>query len=562
MNNNISRANGEHSGEKKDVAKKLRMENITKKFPGVIANDAIDLEINTGEIHALLGENGAGKSTLMKVLYGLYTQDEGQIYIKDEPVNIDSPQDAIDNGIAMVHQHFKLISRLTPVENVVLGARETSYHDDSIRGRLSEFSPFESLFSGLSMNLSEPRVEIEELVDSYGMDLDLDKQIWELGVGQQQRVEILKALYRDAEILILDEPTAVLSPEESKELFKTLDKLKRQGISIIVITHKLHEVIDNADRTTVLREGAVVDSVELDTVDESDLAEMMVGREVLFQLDRETREIGEEVVNVMGLSAEDERNIQAINEIDLAVNQGEIVGVAGVSGNGQLELAQCLAGLREPTDGQISINGVDLTNESPKSFVEAGVSYIPEDRYEVGAAPDRSIINNAIMKNYREFANSTSFDKTGAREYAEHIVNEFDVRAPNVDTPVNKLSGGNLQKLICGREFSCDPEFLIANQPTRGIDVGAIEYIRQVLLEQRRAGTGILLISEDLDEIFQLSDRVVAIYDGEIVHKTDTEDTTREEIGQYIIGATVSNTETSEPTVSEDKTNKPTGISQ
>jgi simple sugar transport system ATP-binding protein len=534
MSTNVLSDSGTNRRQDRDTI--LEMRNITKTFPGVVANDSVDLGVQRGEIHALLGENGAGKSTLMKILYGLYTQDEGQIRLNGERVHIDSPQEAIEAGISMVHQHFMLIHRLTPVENIVLGSRETPFSEGSVLGRLYDIGPLRPLISGLTMDLEGPRRKIAALVEEYGMELDLDKQIWELDVGERQRVEILKALYEDADILILDEPTAVLSPGESEKLFETLDRLKAEGMSVILITHKLHEVVANADRTTVLREGEVVDCVDVDDITESDLAEMMVGREVLFQLDREDTATGDTVAEVNGVCAVDDRGIQALNQVDIEIREGEIVGVAGVSGNGQRELAECLAGIRDVTAGTISIGGTELTGAPPRSFIEANVSYIPEDRNEVGSAPERSITNNAIMKNYREFAGAGSFDREQARAYAQTLVEEFDIRAPNVETPVNKLSGGNLQKLICAREFSQDPDFLIANQPTRGIDVGAIEYIRTVLLEQRKEGTGILLLSEDLDEIFQLSDRIVAIYDGEIVHRTPTEEAKREHIGQYIAG--------------------------
>jgi len=358
--------------------------------------------------------------------------------------------------------------------------------------------------------------------------------VWELEVGEQQRVEILKALYRDAELLVLDEPTAVLSPKESDDLFETINELKEEGLAVILITHKLHEITAHTDRTTVLRDGNVIGTVDTDSVTEDDLAEMMVGREVLFDLDRDQNTRGEKVVDVSGLYADDDRGIQAVNGVDLEVHKGEIVGIAGVSGNGQAQLTECLAGVRETTAGTIEINGIDLTNEPPLSYVKNGVSYIPSDRYEVGSSPNRSLVDNAILKDYDEFATTTSFDREAAREYTKQLVEEYDVRTPSIDTHAGKLSGGNLQKLICARELSREPDFVIADQPTRGIDVGAIEYIRSVLLEQRKKGTGILLVSEDLDEVMQVSDRIVVMYEGEIVYRADSDNALREVIGQCI----------------------------
>lgn len=532
----------------------LEMRGITKRFPGVVANDSISFSVRKGEVHGLLGENGAGKSTLMKVLFGLYAEDEGEVYIDGKRRSIGSPTEALDAGIAMVHQHFMLIPRLTVIENIVLGARETPFTDGSLLDRMAKKRPLNSLLSALTLDLSGPREEIKRLCEEYGIDLDLDKQVWELDVGQRQRVEILKALYRDAELLVLDEPTAVLSPKESERLFKTIESLKQQGLSVILITHKLHEITGYTDRTTVLRDGKVVDTVKTDSVTESDLAEMMVGREVLFQLDRDTVDPGDTVLEVSNLCADDNRGIQALNNVDLEIRRGEIVGVAGVSGNGQSQLSECLAGVRKITAGTIHINGVDLTNARPRKFIKNGVSYIPADRHEVGCAPDRSLVDNVIMKDYRDFADSTSFDRAAAREYTQKLVDEFDVRTPDIDTKADKLSGGNLQKLICARELSRNPEFLIADQPTRGIDVGAIEYIRSVLLEQRKKGTGILLISEDLDEVMQVSDRIVVMYEGEIAYRANTDEALREVVGQYIASGDPQAAEEAEVQVTEAET--------
>jgi simple sugar transport system ATP-binding protein len=513
----------------------LSMDGIVKRFPGVVANDHVTFSVEKGEIHGLLGENGAGKSTLMKVLYGLYTPDEGEIWMNGQCLDLDSPKDAIEVGIGMVHQHFKLVPRLSVVENIMLGERKTEAGAAS--RSLPEWLPFSGSVRALMSKRAESRERVAELIDRYGFDIDPDAAIWELDVGERQRVEILKALYRDAELIILDEPTAVLSPAESKELFETLRRLTESGLTVILITHKLEEILDHTDRTTVLRDGEVVDCVETDTVSKAELAEMMVGREVLFDIeDRSTTATENPVAQTTGLCAEDERGIEALSGIDLTVNEGEVVGVAGVSGNGQRELAECLVGVRLPTAGEVRIGGRDLTNSSPQAYIDADVSYIPEDRYKFGCTPDRSLVENAIIKDRSSFGRLL-LDYRKAREHVDRIVEDFDVRTPNVDTQANKLSGGNLQKLICGRELARDPDFLVANQPTRGIDVGAIEYIREVLLEQCAEGTGILLFSENLDEILQMSDRIVVLYEGEIVFRTAADETSREELGQYITGA-------------------------
>lgn len=513
----------------------LQIEGIVKRFPGVVANDHVSFSLREGEIHGLLGENGAGKSTLMKVLYGLYAAEEGEIWMKGQRLSPNSPQDAIQAGIGMVHQHFKLVPRLTVLENIMLGERKIE--EPNFNRYLPDWVPFSGSLRALMTNRTESRRRVDELIDRYGFDIDPSEAVWELDVGERQRVEILKALYRDADVLILDEPTAVLSPAESRELFGMLQQLTDEGLTVILITHKLEEVLEYTDRTTVLRDGKVIDTVRTGTVSKAELAEMMVGRSVLFETENRTSTASESpVVEVQGLRAEDERGIEAVSGIDLTIHEGEIVGVAGVSGNGQRELAECLVGVRNSTAGQIAVGGRDLTNRPPRTFVEADVSYIPEDRHKHGCTPDRSVLENAMLKNTDSFGRFL-MDYGKARKHAERLVEEFDVRVPDVDTPAQNLSGGNLQKLICGRELKRDPDFLVANQPTRGIDVGAIEYIREVLLEQRDERTGILLISEDLGEIFQMSDRIVVLYEGEIIHEADAETADKEAIGQYITGS-------------------------
>jgi simple sugar transport system ATP-binding protein len=535
----------------------LRMEDIFKEFPGVVANDHVDFPVRRGEIHGLLGENGAGKSTLMKILYGLYSPDGGEIYLDGQHLDLDSPQDAIDAGIGMVHQHFMLIPRLTVAENVVLGEREPAgafRGDDSwLPSSLRTNALVRSLAERFSLGLEAPEQQIQELADQYGFDVDVGAKIWELDVGQQQRVEILKALYRDVDLLILDEPTAVLTPNEAEQLFESLEQLAREGISIIFITHKLKEIKSITDRVTVLREGANVGTVETENVTRADLAEMMVGREVLFQIDKEPVEIGEPVLRARGLRAEDERNIEALSGVDLTVRSGEIVGIAGVSGNGQKELAEVTAGLRELTEGEIVVNGTDLTDAKPRRFVENGVSFVPEDRLRYGCAENLSVMHNATMKDFRngEFGEGQFLEYDGLCDYAETLVEEFDIRGVHdvTDAKAGDLSGGNLQKLILAREIHRDPDLLVANQPTRGVDVGAIEFIRDSILEQRKQGTGVVLISEDLDEIFDLSDRILVIYEGEIVHETVPEEADRERVGLEMTGGSTGGEESAPPEV-------------
>ena len=524
----------------------LRMEDVLKEFPGVVANDEVDLAVGRGEIHGLLGENGAGKSTLMKILYGLYAPDGGEIRLDGRRLDLDSPQDAIERGIGMVHQHFMLIPRLTVAENVVLGEREPSalFRAESEDSWLPESFRENRVVSGLarrfSLGLDVPEQRIADLAEEYGFDIDVGASIWQLNVGQQQRVEILKALYRDVDLLILDEPTAVLTPNEAERLFDTLERLAERGLSIVFITHKLKEVKAITDRVTVLREGENVGTVDTSSVSRADLARMMVGREVLFQIDKDPAEIGDPVLRAENLRAEDERGIEALSGVDLTVRSGEIVGIAGVSGNGQSELAEALVGLRELTDGRVAIADADLTGASPRRFIDEGVSFVPEDRLEYGCAEDLSVMYNATMKDFRDdrFGGGYFLDYDELETYAETLVEEFDVRGVRDTTEMlaGDLSGGNLQKLILARELYRDPRLLVANQPTRGVDVGAIEFLRETILDQREAGTGVVLISEDLDEIFDLSDRILVIYEGEIAYETTPAEADRERVGLEMTG--------------------------
>lgn len=524
----------------------VRMDGITKTFPGVVANDDVSMSLRKGEIHGLLGENGAGKSTLMKILYGLYSADEGEIFLDGERLDMDSPQDAIDAGIGMVHQHFKLIPRLSVAENIVLGMREPAgafraeNDSDGPLASLTANSIVQSLASRFTLGLDTPKSEIQALSDDYGFDIDVTAPVWELGVGERQRVEILKALYRDVDLLILDEPTAVLTPTQAERLFDTLRKLADRGLTIIIITHKLDEIKQITDRVTVLRDGQNVGTVETAEQSSDDFARMMVGRDVLFQIEKDHVETGESVLDVSNLSTDNNRGIEAVSGVDLTIDEGEIVGLAGVSGNGQKELAEALVGVRETTDGTIAVSGEDVTNAQPRTFIDNGVSFVPEDRHEDGCAGGLSIMHNAAMKAYTdpEFSDGLRLNYAAMQEYAETLVDEFDVRGINDVTEINagELSGGNLQKLILAREMLREPDLLVANQPTRGVDVGAIEFIRERLLEQRESGTGILLLSEDLDELFDLSDRILVIYEGEFVYETTPDEADRRRISLEMNG--------------------------
>lgn len=508
----------------------LEVENISKSFGSVVANDSISFSIERGEVHGLLGENGAGKSTLMNILYGLYSPTSGTIRFKGDPKTFDAPKDAIDAGIGMVHQDFMLIPRMSVLENIVLGERETSR---------TEASALSSITQLLGRERTGPRERVQELADQYGLSVDPDAKVWELDIGERQRVEILKALYSDIDLLILDEPTAVLTPNEAEKMFETIQKLVDEGLTVIFITHKLWEIEEMADRVTVLRDGRRVDTVQADSVSQADLAEMMVGREVLFRLDKESVSVGDPVLEGENLGATDDRGLDAVSGVDISVRAGEIVGIAGVSGNGQRELAECLIGSRELESGQVVVNGQDLTDAPPGERIDSGVSFVPEDRYEHGCAANLNVTHNSGIKEYRNgrFGEGRYFlDYDVMAAYADGLVDEFDIRGvQDVDeTLAGELSGGNLQKLILAREMERDPDLLIANQPTRGVDVGAIENIRRFMLEQRRDGTGILLISEDLDELLDMSDRILVISDGEFVYETEPAETNRWEVGVYM----------------------------
>ena len=505
--------------ETQPVENVVSMHGIVKQFPGVLANDHVDFSLTKGEIHALLGENGAGKSTLMNVLAGMYKPDAGSISIDNNQVSFTSPRDAIKSGIGMVHQHFMLVPSQTVTENILLGLDEPRFF----------------------MRLSEYDRKIAEIGTRFGMDVDPTAKIWQLSVGEQQRVEILKMLYRGAKVLIMDEPTAVLAPVEIDDLFKTLRAMVADGKSIIFISHKLQEIMAIADRVTVLRHGKVTaDGVAVRGTTREDMARLMVGRDVVFSVNKEPSQPREVVLSVEDIWAENDKGLHALKGVTLNLRGGEIVGLAGVAGNGQRELAEVITGLRRATRGRINICGSDSTNTSVKSGIRKGVSHIPEDRTHVGTAPNLSITDNVIMKTYNHppIGNGWMLNTTAAEKYATELRKAYDIIVPSINTPVRLLSGGNLQRVILAREISCQPNLMIAVQPTRGLDVGAIEGVHRLLLAQRMAGAAILLISEELEELLSLSDRVYVLYGGEIMG--EVLDSNIEAIGQMMTGTRLS----------------------
>jgi simple sugar transport system ATP-binding protein len=514
----------------------VEMKQIVKRFPGLVANDGVDFEAQKGEIHGLLGENGAGKTTLMNILYGLYRQDSGDVFFEGLPVHIDSPKHALELGIGMVHQHFKLIPRLTVLENIVLGLRPEIGPEIQGSGLLASARRKFSEVFGLDMKTAETRVM--ELAERFGLKIHPHAKVWELSVGEQQRVEIVKALYRKAKLLILDEPTAVLTPQEVDSLFDMLQTMVEQGYTIIFITHKLNEVLNACHRITVLRNGQLVSTVDSSKSTQKNLAKLMVGREVFFHLDKAETAPGEEILKVEKLRVLNDKGLEAVRGASFSVHEGEILGLAGVSGNGQTELIEAINGLRPVESGKIYFRGKDITNAAPRHIIEQGVGYIPEDRMSVGLATGMTITENTLLKNQggRQFNRGWFLNYTAVKKTAEQLVEEFDVRTPSTSIPVGRLSGGNIQKIILAREISRNPLFLIASQPTRGLDVGAMEYIHRRILQERESGAGILLISEDLDEIFKLSDRIVVLYEGLIMGDVRCEDAGREQVGLWMSG--------------------------
>ena len=496
----------------------LETRDITKRFPGVLANDRVNLKLHQGEILALLGENGAGKSTLMNVVYGLYHQDEGQVYIKGELVELDSPGDAIARGVGMVHQHFQLVQPMTVAENVVLGA-------EIVRG-------------GFALDQREASHRVSELSNEYGLEVDPTAVIERLPVGVQQRVEIIKALYRRADILILDEPTSVLTPQEIQDLFRVMRDLAAQGNSIIFITHKLKEVLSVAHRIVVMRDGQVVGEALPAESTESSLASMMVGREVILVVEKEKAHPQDVVLEVEALQAKDDRGHMTLNGASFEVRAGEVLGIAGVQGNGQTELVEVIAGLRHPAGGRVLVGGKDMTGASPRAVTELGVAHIPENRHRYGMVDSISVADNLALNTYYRppYAHGIVIDEMAIKTKANELVGEFDVRTPSVETSGGSLSGGNQQKMVVAREFGRPIQLLIAAQPTRGIDVGSIEFIHGRIIEQRDAGVAVLLVSAELDEIMALSDRIAVMYHGEIIDTVPAEVATREQLGLLMAG--------------------------
>lgn len=497
----------------------VRLEGITKRFGDVVANDNVDFTLDTGTIHALLGENGSGKTTLMNVLYGLYDQNEGSIHIDGEPRTFDSPQDAMGSGVGMIHQHFQLVKTMTVLQNIVLG------HEPTDNGLVNE---------------SAAGGDIEAICSRYGFDVDqyLDTPVRELDLGAQQRIEIVKSLYRGAEILILDEPTAVLTPQEVESLIDVMDDLTETGHSLIFITHKLDEALATADRITVLRDGHAVGTVNAEDTSEQDLARMMVGREV--SSDRLSREAapGDPVFEVDELVMNGDRGREQVSSVDCTVREGEILGIAGVQGNGQSELVEGITGLRPAESGTIRFHGEDITEMSRRRRIEAGIAYIPEDRQTEGLVQKYDLVRNALLGNQtiKPYIDGMFIDWTAVHEHAEEIIREFDVRPQNPETNASSLSGGNQQKFIVGREIAHDPDVMIASHPTRGVDIGSIEFIHDRLIELRAEGLAVVLVSSKLEEIQKLADRIAVMYEGEFIDTVDPENTTEEELGLLMAG--------------------------
>ncbi|PGK47891.1 heme ABC transporter ATP-binding protein [Bacillus anthracis] len=497
----------------------IEMNNITKVFPGIVANDDITLQVKQGEIHALLGENGAGKSTLMNVLFGLYQPEQGEIKIKGKPVNITNPNIANDLGIGMVHQHFMLVHNFTVTENIILG------NEPRNKGKIA---------------VEEAAKEIKQLSEQYGLAVDPHAKIEDISVGMQQRVEILKTLYRGAEILIFDEPTAVLTPQEIHELIQIMKKLVQEGKSIILITHKLKEIMEVCDRCTIIRKGKGIGTVDVANTDEHKLAELMVGRQVNFKTEKIDAKPKEEVLSIANLVVHDARQLPAVKGLDLTVRAGEIVGIAGIDGNGQSELIEAITGLRKVESGSIAIKGKEITNWPVRRITEEGIGHIPEDRHKHGLVLDFSVRDNIVLQTYYKnpFSKKGILNFSKITEKAKTLIEQFDVRTPSEQTLARALSGGNQQKAIIAREVDRNPDLLIAAQPTRGLDVGAIEFIHKKLIEQRDNGKAVLLLSLELDEILNVSDRVAVIYEGEIVAIVDAKETNEQQLGLLMAGGT------------------------
>ena len=492
----------------------LRMQDITKTFPGVLANDHVTIECNKGEVLGLLGENGAGKTTLMNILYGLYPPDEGQVFIDGKEVSIHSPSEAIENGIGMVHQHFKLVDTLTVIENVILGMPTNK----------------------AVLDLAPAREKFKKLCDEYELFVDPDTEVWKLPVGQQQWVEILKALYRDCKVLVLDEPTAVLTPSESDQLARAIRRITDQGRSVVFISHKLREVMEVTDKVTVIRDGAVVGTIATKDASQIKLAEMMVGRPITIERrERPAMPDCEVILDMQGVNATDDRGVHALKDFSLQVRAGEIVGVAGVDGNGQRELAECISGLRKPTSGTITIKGKPVTGViSDPSFM----GFIPEDRHKTGLVLDFSVAENLVIKEYM----NAPYTKNGILQYkeikrhADEMISKYNVKTPNCDVKAKTLSGGNQQKVVIAREMDPEPVFDMAAHPTRGLDLGAVTNVHDILLNERNRGAAVLFISAELQEIMAVADRIIVLYSGQIMGDLDGETADQNVIGQMMLG--------------------------
>jgi ABC-type uncharacterized transport system ATPase subunit len=496
----------------------ISMRGIVKHFPGVLANDGVDLEVLPGEIHALLGENGAGKSTLMNILSGLYRPDAGEIWVNGEYKSLRSTRDAIEAGIGMVHQHFSLVDVFSVVENVVIGLPQP----------------------GIRLDLKNVEKKVLEMGEKFGLRVDPQAKIWQLSVGEQQRVEIIKMLYRNAQLLILDEPTAVLTPQESEELGVILHQMTQTGRSVLYISHKLQEVLRVADRVTILRGGRNVATVNVADVTEADLTRMMVGKEILPRVESgKKHQPGEVVLDIKGITVEGSRGFDAVRKVSIQLREGEILGLAGVAGNGQRELAEAIAGLRKIKSGQILLSGLDVTNLSPRELIDKGISLIPENCKEMGLVPSLNLYENAIIKQYRmsPISRGLFLDHGRIKKFSQQLVEDFSIQMASPDDPVWKLSGGNLQRLLLGREISIHPRILIAANPTRGLDIQAATEIRRMLIEQRDQGAVILLISEDLDEVLHMSDRVAVIYEGQIIGEMEAGQADVKDIGLMMMGS-------------------------
>ena len=496
----------------------IEMLNIRKEFGTFVANDNITLQLRKGEIHALLGENGAGKSTLMNVLFGLYQPEGGEIRVRGEKVNIENPNIANDLGIGMVHQHFMLVEKFTVTENIILGSEPRS---------------------GLTVDRATARKKVMDISEQYGLRIDPDAKIEDISVGMQQRVEILKTLYRGAEILIFDEPTAVLTPQEIQELIQIMKRLIEEGKSIVLITHKLKEIMQVADRCTVIRRGRYIGTIDIDeTVNEDRLAEMMVGREVNFDAEYSKADPQQVVLDVQKLVVKDSRGLKAVDGLDLQIRSGEILGIAGIDGNGQTELIEAISGLKKPESGKVMLNGKDVTGFTPRKVTESGVGHIPQDRHKHGLVLDYTIRDNMVLQTYYKepFSKRGLMNYKAVAEKAKALIEKFDVRTPSVDVPARALSGGNQQKAIIAREVDRSPDLLIAAQPTRGLDVGAIEFIHEQLIKEREKGRAVLLISFELEEILHVADRIAVLYEGKIVGIRDPKETTEQELGFLMAG--------------------------